>query len=157
MIRLLPETRSAKEQFETAGTGDGFKFSCGIFAGDSILSGGVEVHDSSRSAWQKYYENQASDAEGSLISTGDVSALSRGDFASIYIPCTPAGVEASGTRQEYALIADVSIVGESRIAGLPLRQELADYAYELTRHAYTLGDCQGKRDFPEELPRFEKN
>ncbi|HEY8983459.1 MAG TPA: hypothetical protein VIU15_28250 [Streptomyces sp.] len=157
VIRLLPETRSAKEQFRTTGTRDKFMFSCGIFAGDSILSGGVDVQDSSRIAWRKHYEAKASNAEGSSATAGEISVLSRGDFSSIYIPCVPAGTEPSDARQEYALIADVSVVGESRITGLPLRQALADYAYELTRRAYTLGKCQGTQDFPEQLPRFKEN
>ncbi|QNP71057.1 hypothetical protein IAG44_17530 [Streptomyces roseirectus] len=156
MIRLLPETRTAKEQFSTSGTRDNFKFSCGIFAGDSILSGGVDIQDSSRSAWQKHYGVESSDAKGNLVSTGEFSALSRDDFSSVYIPCVPAGTEVSDARQGYALIAYVSVTGESLITGLPLRQELADYAYELTRRAYTLGKCQGNQDFPEQLPRFKE-
>lgn len=49
------------------------------------------------------------------------------------------------------------MIGESRASGAALRQAVTDFAYQLTKHAYELAECQAPRTLPEELPRYEEN
>ncbi|MFF3936373.1 hypothetical protein [Streptomyces phaeofaciens] len=160
VIRVLPDTRSAEEGADTNGAGYGFTFSCHIYtAGDSILSGEAQIQDSSQEAWKDYYESYGGKSKGAAeeTSSSGIYALSRGDFASVYIPCVPSGSKADSASQAYALITEVRVIGGSRATGLDLHQALTDFAYEISRHAYTLGKCPDAQDFPEELPRFEAN
>ncbi|MEU9269236.1 hypothetical protein AB0E04_27830 [Streptomyces sp. NPDC048251] len=160
VIRVLPDTRSAEEGAENHGTGDGFMFSCHVYAGDdSILSGEVKVQDSSRNSWEKYYKSYGGKSEGPAeqTSASGIYALSRGNFASIYVPCIPSGSNSDDASQAYALISEVRVIGESRASGLELHQALTDFAYELTRRAYELGKCKNVQSFPDGLPRLEEN
>jgi hypothetical protein len=156
-IRILPDARTAESGSDKSGTGDGFMFSCYVYADDdSILSGEVKIQDADRQAWDEYYESYGANSKESpeRASSGDVRALARRSYASVYVPCVPSGRDAGDASQAYALVSEVRVIGESRIAGLELHQALTDFAYELTRRAYALGKCQDDRKFPEELPRF---
>ncbi|MHC5903653.1 hypothetical protein ACVNF4_07025 [Streptomyces sp. S6] len=159
ITHTLPKVRSAEESSNTVGSGYGFTFSCRVYAGDSIFSGESEIQRGSQAKWKRYYESNAADdpVKRNLTSTGNIHAMSADDFASVYVPCVPSDINPSDTTQTYALIADVRVIGKSRLTGLALRQAKADFAYELTRRAYTLGKCQGNQNFPEELPRFKDN
>ncbi|MGW6927181.1 hypothetical protein ACWGA9_38960 [Streptomyces sp. NPDC054950] len=49
------------------------------------------------------------------------------------------------------------MIGDSRASGAALRQAVTDFAYQLTKHAYELAECQARRTLPEELPRYQEN
>ncbi|MFD9323016.1 hypothetical protein ACFWDQ_36105 [Streptomyces sp. NPDC060053] len=159
VIRVLPDTRSAEDGADTNGTGDGFMFSCHIYtAGDSILSGEAQIQDSSQKTWENYYKSYGGKSKGASEQTSSrgIYAISRGDFASVYVPCVPSGSKADDASQAYSLISEVRVIGESRSAGHDLHQALTDFAYELTRRAYALGRCEDGQSFPAELPRFKE-
>ncbi|MFF1445464.1 hypothetical protein [Streptomyces sp. NPDC058295] len=159
VIRVLPKTRSAEEGADTNGSGYGFMFSCHIYtAGDSILSGEAQIQDSSQKTWENYYKSYGGRSRGTAeqTSSSGIYTLSRGNFASVYVPCVPSGSKAGDASQDYALISEVRVIGESRTEGLDLHQALTDFAYELTQHAYTVGKCENGQNFPDELPRFKK-
>ncbi|MFI5877432.1 hypothetical protein ACIBAH_34380 [Streptomyces sp. NPDC051445] len=159
VIRILPQTRSAEEGADINGVGASFMFSCHIYtAGDSILSGEAQIQDSSQDAWESYYKSYGGKSKGpsKQASSGGIHALSRGDFASVYVPCVPSGGKAEDASQAYALISEVRVIGDSRAAGLDLHQALTDFAYELTQRAYVLGKCVNAQRFPTELPRFKE-
>ncbi|MFJ3224782.1 hypothetical protein ACIPJS_15725 [Streptomyces sp. NPDC086783] len=156
-IRILPDARTAESGSERRGTGDGFMFSCHVYADDdSILSGEVKIQDSNRQTWDEYYESYGGKSPQSpeRTASGDVRALARNNYASVYVPCVPSGSDAGDASQTYSLISEVRVIGESRTTGLELHQALTDFAYELTRRAYVLGECQDGQKFPERLPRF---
>ncbi|WP_432031781.1 hypothetical protein [Streptomyces antibioticus] len=158
VIRVLPDSRTAEEGAEAHGSGDGFLFGCHVYAGDdSILSGEVQVEDSSQNTWEKYYTSYSGKSKEApeRASSRGIDALARKEFASVYVPCVPKGREADEATQAYALVAEVRVLGESRVTGHDLHQALSDFAYQLTRHAYGLAGCKGSVDFPDELPRFE--
>ncbi|MFH9862682.1 hypothetical protein [Streptomyces sp. NPDC017202] len=158
--RVLPDTRSAEEGADTNGSGDSFMFSCRVYtANDSILSGEAKIQDSSQKTWEKYYKSYGGESKGETeqSSSDGIYALSKEDFASVYVPCVPNGSRPDDASQEYALVTEVRVIGESRITGIDLHQALTDFAYQITRRAYSLGDCQGVQEFPEKLPRFEKS
>ncbi|MET8169763.1 hypothetical protein ABZT34_36925 [Streptomyces sp. NPDC005329] len=160
VIRVLPESRSAEDGADTNGTGYGFMFSCHIYtAGDSILSGEAQIQDSSQKTWEDYYKSYGGKSQGvaEQTSSSGIYALSRGNFASVYVPCVPSGSKAGDASEDYSLISEVRVIGESRAEGLDLHQALTDFAYELTRHAYALGKCENGKNFPDELPRFKEN
>ncbi|MGX1132842.1 hypothetical protein RKD49_005032 [Streptomyces glaucescens] len=157
VVRVLPDVRTAEEGAEIHGAGSNFMFACHVYAGDdSILSGEVKILDSSREDWASFYQSYGgkSAESGNQASLEGIYAMSRNDFASVYVPCTPQGSKETEASHAYALIAEARITGESRLTGTAMRQAVADFAYELTRHAYTLGECQKPRKFPSQLPRF---
>ncbi|MET9128271.1 hypothetical protein [Streptomyces antibioticus] len=158
VIRVLPDSRKAEEGAKTLGKGKGFLFGCYIYADDdSILSGDVQIEDSSQNTWEKYYTSYSGESKEApeRASSRGIDALARKEFASVYVPCVPKGREADEATQAYALVAEVRVLGESRVTGHDLHQALSDFAYQLTRHAYGLAGCKGSVDFPDELPRFE--
>ncbi|MFE9678624.1 hypothetical protein ACFYO5_31700 [Streptomyces sp. NPDC006259] len=160
VMRTLPDARSAEEGSDTIGAGYGFMFTCHInTTSESLLSGESEIQDSSQKSWEKYYKSYGGESKGKTEQTaeGGVYALSRGDFASVYVPCVPRGSKAVDASQAPALITEVRVIGESRATGPALHQALVDFAYEMTRHAYALGKCQNAHKFPDELPRFGKS
>ncbi|MEU9665646.1 hypothetical protein AB0E25_08650 [Streptomyces bobili] len=159
VIRVLPDTKSAEEGANTTGSGNGFMFGCHIYiAGGSILSGEAQIGDSSQKAWEAYYKSygRKPNEAAERASSNGIYALSKGNFASVYIPCVPRGIKAYDVSQDYSLITEVRVIGESRSTGLELHQALSDFAYEMTQRAYTLGKCQNSQEFPEKLPRFEE-
>ncbi|MEU8654010.1 hypothetical protein [Streptomyces sp. NPDC048737] len=158
--RVLPDTRSAEEGADINGSGDSFIFSCRIYtANDSILSGEAKIQDSSQKTWEKYYKSYGGEPKGATVQTSSdgIYALAKEDFASVYTPCVPNESRSDDASQEYALVTEVRVIGESRTTGIDLHQALTDFAYQITRRAYSLGDCQSPQDFPEKLPRFGKS
>lgn len=55
----------------------------------------------------------------------------------------------------YALMAEAGVSGETKATGGELRQNLNDFAYQITMHAYELAKCKEFRKFPEQLPRYK--
>ncbi|MET8585070.1 hypothetical protein ABZX39_29945 [Streptomyces collinus] len=155
VIRTLPRARAADEWSDHRGRGTDFMFGCRVStSGDSILSGSVNLRESSKDAWERFYGGDPS-TRVVRTSAGRVAALAQLDddgVASVYVPCTPKDAgETSGPR---ALVADVDVVGKSRASGGDRRQDLTDFAYQLTRHAYVLAGCEGPNDLPGQLPRY---
>ncbi|MFF2509679.1 hypothetical protein [Streptomyces sp. NPDC058086] len=72
----------------------------------------------------------------------------------MYVPCAPPGVPSYNASQPYAVVGEARI-GPAKATGVPLRQALTDFAYQLAKHAYKLAECKDPRGFPEELPRYE--
>ncbi|MGW0885142.1 hypothetical protein [Streptomyces sp. NPDC002671] len=159
VIRTLPRARAADERADQGGTGRNFYFGCNVStSGDSILSGRVNLQESSETAWENHYGSLAG-VHVVKASAGRVEALAQidadGGSASVYVPCEPKGEEEADASRPHALVAEAGVIGKSRVSGAALRQALTDFAYQLTRHAYELAECQGPRDFPQELPRYE--
>ncbi|WP_143070829.1 hypothetical protein [Streptomyces malaysiense] len=158
-IRTLPHTRAADQWSDQGGTGRRFSFACRISTSSgSTLSGEVDLRDSSEAAWVDFYGRLA----GKRVvraSKGDLEALAQVDgdsgSASVYVPCVPKNLKESGVPHTYGLVADVSVTGKSRSTGAGRRQDLTDFAYQLTEHAYKLANCKEPRNFPEELPRYK--
>lgn len=160
VIRTLPRARAADDWADHQGSGRDFMFDCRVStSGHSILSGGVNLRESSRADWEDGYGSSA----GTTVvrtSAGRVAGLAQVDadhgVASVYVPCEPKDSRkgegsASGPR---ALVAEATVTGKSRVSGAALRQALTDFAYQLTRHAYALAECKGPGDFPARLPRY---
>ncbi|MFF3917032.1 hypothetical protein ACFYZB_26780 [Streptomyces sp. NPDC001852] len=159
VVRTLPRARTADEWADQGGTGRRSSFACRVStSGDSILSGQVDLRESSKAAWVDSYGSLAASRIVRASKDG-VEALAQMDdgrgSASVYIPCAPTDLEESNASHAYALIADADVTGKSRATGAELRQDLTDFAYQLTKHAYKLAECEGFRGFPEKLPRYE--
>ncbi|MEV6839674.1 hypothetical protein AB0N17_35135 [Streptomyces sp. NPDC051133] len=159
VIRVLPDSRSAEQSAERNGSGTSFTFSCRVStSGDSLLSGEVKVQETSEKTWVDFY---GSNADTALIrSAADgVEALAQIDnrhgTASVYVPCVPQGVKAGAASESYALVTEARAIGDTRSSGITLRQAVTDFAYQLTKRAYTVGECQTPRAFPAELPRYK--
>ncbi|WP_251093724.1 hypothetical protein [Streptomyces sp. Caat 7-52] len=158
VIRTLPRARAADEWADHTGAGRDFTFGCRIStSGDSMLTGKVELRESSKAAWEEGYSSLAG-TDVVRTSAGRVAALAQIDpddgLASVYVPCEPKDPREAGASGPRALVAEASVVGKSRASGADLRQALTDFAYQLTRHAYSLAQCKEPRDFPEKLPRY---
>ncbi|RVU24479.1 hypothetical protein EOT10_15870 [Streptomyces antnestii] len=155
--QVLPDARSASEDGSVTGTGENLFFGCRVdTTGHSLVSGEVKVQAVSAKSWSNFYEGYGGAEEGKAlqVGVGEVRALSKTRIASIYAPCAPRGVKASTARQPYALIAEVRVLGESRVKGAALRQDLTNFAYQLTQHAYKVGECQDALTFPKEIPSY---
>ncbi|MFF6997679.1 hypothetical protein ACFY93_22340 [Streptomyces sp. NPDC008313] len=156
--RVLPEARSAGHKSDVTGAGDNFMFACRVDTSDDyMVSGEAIMRDVSESGWADFYEQYGGDNEGKVVRvpSGDVRALSKRGFATVYVPCVPRGVDAADADETYALVTEARVVGKHKANGIELRQALTDFAYQVTVHAYAVAECQKPRDFPEELPRYE--
>ncbi|WP_225101296.1 hypothetical protein [Streptomyces sp. CoH27] len=71
------------------------------------------------------------------------------------MPCTPPGVPGYNASRPYAVVGEARLQGPAKVKGVPLRQVLSDFAYQLAQHAYALAECKAPRNFPKELPRYE--
>ncbi|MEU9401376.1 hypothetical protein [Streptomyces sp. NPDC048242] len=156
VIRILPRARSADQWAGQGSSGRHFSYGCRVStSGDSILSGQVDVRDTSEASWASSYSQGHSVLRASK---GGVEALAAngGRSVSLYIPCVPAGVEAGDARQGYALVADAGVLGKSRATGAELREALTDFLYQFTRHAYDVAECKPQRDLPKRLPPYKQ-
>jgi hypothetical protein len=119
----------------------------------------VSLQDTSASEWVDFYGKSAGHRTA-IVSKNGVEALAQTDsdrgFASVYIPCVPKDVKEGTASDGFALVAQAQVSGKSRATGGELRQVVTDFAYQLSRHAYQLAECEAHRDFPAELPRFEE-
>lgn len=159
VVRVLPDTRSADEEAKPTGAGKNFALNCRIYtSGDSILSGEAKIQDASEQSWINFYGGKVNDRI-IRVSTDGVAALAQRDnahaTASVYVACTPRGVQAADASESYALITEARVVGDTRVTDAALRQAVTDFAYQLTKRAYELGECQNTRTLPDELPRYK--
>lgn len=151
----LPDTRKALERGKMLTTWNGFTFACYVKVGsqDSIISGEAKTADASEATWRTRTEG---DGEGKEVKmpSGQVEIISWRDQAEVYIPCVPPGKKKEKALQSYSLITQARTIGETRIKGDQLRQAITDFAYQTARHAYKIGGCQERQEFPDELPRL---
>ncbi|WP_416977140.1 hypothetical protein [Streptomyces sp. T028] len=159
VIRTLPRTRTAEEGASKRHEGKDLMFSCHIYtSADSILSGMAQVEDASVQQWLNHYGGNT-DGEAVRVSANGIEALAQLDVdsgnSSVYIPCVPRGVRSEEAKESYAIITEAGVVGEGRVSGAALRQAVTDFAYQVTKYAYELAECQGSRILPKKLPRYE--
>lgn len=159
VIRALPDSRSAEQGARMNGSGTEFTFTCHITtSGDSVLSGEAKIQDVSERTWVDFYGSHAG-TDVIRSSADGVEALAQLDnrhsTASVYVPCVPRGVKADAASESYALVTEARAIGETRSTGTSLRQAVTDFAYQLTRRAYELGECQNARALPAGLPRYK--
>ncbi|MFJ6542202.1 hypothetical protein ACIQMP_16375 [Streptomyces sp. NPDC091385] len=157
--RVLPRAMSADSDSSVRGAGADLEFWCRVdTSGDASLSGEARVRPVGREQWVDYYRGSGNRIV--RVTVGNVEALAQvdadRDTSSVYVPCAPPGVPSYNASRPYAVVAEVRTRGRVRGSGLPVRQELTDFAYALTRHAYDLAECKPQRDFPEELPRYKQ-
>ncbi|MFI1365323.1 hypothetical protein [Streptomyces griseochromogenes] len=158
--QVLPRAQSADSGSDSTGTGDNLNFWCHVTTSNDVsLSGEARVQPSSREEWLEYYRGSGVRHRIIRVSTGDIEALAQvdpsADTSSVYVPCAPPGLLGHDASQPYAVIAETRIYGRAKAEGVPLRQTLTDFAYQLTKHAYKLAECKAPRDFPKELPRYK--
>lgn len=159
---VLPSARSADSGSDSRGPGDGLTFWCYVTtSNDSSISGEARVQPISRERWLAYYRGSGGQDRIIRVSVGSIEALAQvnpgADTSSVYVPCAPPSVPSYNASQPYAVVGEARIDGPAKATGVPLRQALTDFAYQLTKHAYKLAECKEPRDFPEELPRYENN
>ncbi|MFE5791299.1 hypothetical protein ACFQ8C_01855 [Streptomyces sp. NPDC056503] len=151
--RALPSARKAEERgkLTTSSSLDTFTFWCYVRTDESIISGEAESGIATLASWK---ERRSSDGESRSISMDGIHVRVSSDptRASVYVPCTTS--RHSGDRhEEHSLTAEARTIGETRAEGDELRRIVVDFAYQLARHAYEVGECQEPREFPDELPR----
>jgi hypothetical protein len=149
---ILPDGRSGRQDASSSSPGDHFLFGCRVDNGKSIVSGEVQFGDASVQMWMDHYKK---DGNIELVSDGKVEAFATSDVATVYVPCIPQGYKSTGASDSYSLAAEVRVVYKSRIHGAELYQALTDFAYQLTRRAFKLNECQNSIYFPNELPRYK--
>lgn len=157
---VLPKARSADNGSGVDGAGYTLAFRCHVTtSGDSALSGEARVQPVSPKKWLEHYRGAGGQNHIIRVSAGDVEALARidpdADTTSVYVPCEPPGVPSYNASQPYAVVAETRVDGAARAKGVPLRQTLTDFAYQLSQHAYELAECKARRDFPAELPLYK--
>lgn len=166
-IRTLPLARAADHRAGGYGEGPDFEYFCGVStSGGSRMDGRVVVRDVSEATWVNDYAPRAGrrvvrtskDGIEGLAQFRDDASDS---IASVYVPCTPPHdpYDLDGkldTRPHtYALMTEAGVSGETKATGADLRQDLTDFAYQITRHAYKMAKCKEVRRFPEQLPRYK--
>ncbi|WP_157878566.1 hypothetical protein [Streptomyces chattanoogensis] len=155
----LPDTRKAYEGGKSDPSGETFTSTCYVktssnfISEGSIISGEAELGDATSTSWSNRF-TASGNGKKFEASSGGIKAISYPERSSIYVPCTPPGKKKEQARQAYALIVEARTIGETRVTGTPLRQAITDFAYQLARHAYKVGECQEPRKFPAELPRL---
>ncbi|MFJ8133604.1 hypothetical protein [Streptomyces hydrogenans] len=154
--RALPSARKAEERGKLLTSSQSiraFMFACYVRTDDSIISGEADAGILTPEAWRK---SKSSEELRISVSVNGIHALSLEDepeTAWVYVPCTPPS-HAGDRDAGHSLIAQARTLGETRAHGDELRQILVDFAYQLARHAYEVGECQEPREFPERLPRI---
>jgi hypothetical protein len=159
--QALPKARSADTGSRTLGAGSDLELWCYVnTSGDSALSGEARVQPLSQEEWLEYYRGAGGQNRVIRLSAGDMEAVARidpdEDTTSVYVPCAPPSVPSYNASEPYAVVAETRVDGAAGAEGVPLRQTLTDFAYQLSRHAYELAECEPHRDFPAELPRYSR-
>jgi hypothetical protein len=142
---ILPDARSAEERGESSGTDKDFTFFCRVLTSDDhIVSGESDVQDATSETWLAGYDQEAGGSQGELQqeSSGDAKTLTLDRLASAYVPCTPSGARPDDALQQYALITEARVIGDSRIHGSELREALTEFAVQLSDYAYKVGKCR---------------
>ncbi|MFE7277466.1 hypothetical protein [Streptomyces sp. NPDC057623] len=158
VTQVLPSARSAEEGSKRGNPGDDQVFSCHVAtSGDSSLLGRSWVRPVSKADWLESYGGSGGNSQVIRTSVGGIEALAQLDTeqAAVYVPCVSPALSSGDASDDYAVITRLEAGGDLKATGAALRQNLTDIAYQLTKHAYKLAKCQGSRDFPEELPRYE--
>ncbi|MEU8992133.1 hypothetical protein AB0C98_38140 [Streptomyces sp. NPDC048558] len=158
VIQVLPSARSAEEGSKRGNPGDDQVFSCNVAtSGDSSLLGRSWVRPVSKADWLESYGGSGGNSQVIHTSVGGIEALAQLDTeqAAVYVPCVSPALSSDNASDDYAVITRLEAGGDLKATGAALRQNLTDIAYQLTKHAYKLAKCQGSRDFPGELPRYE--
>ncbi|MGW4343842.1 hypothetical protein ACWEL8_01890 [Streptomyces sp. NPDC004690] len=159
--QVLPRARSADTGSSDRSAEHGRTFSCYVTTSNhSSLSGGAQVQSTSREKWIESYRGSRGSGEIIRVTSGDIQAVAQMDSSagtsSVYIPCALPGVPSADASQSYAVVGEARVYGRAKASGVPLRQALTDFAYQLTRHAYELAECKNHRAFPEKLPRYRE-
>ncbi|MFD9503212.1 hypothetical protein [Streptomyces sp. NPDC060035] len=156
--RVLPKTMTASERGEKGiaySSSRGTVFSCYVKTRSqaSIFSGEVRVNDVTMGKWREAHSGD--DGKSREVGAGGIAAMTTSDGVSLYVSCTRPDQEGRKPLQSYALIADARTVGETRVAGVELQQQVADFAYQLLRHTYRVEECREGQEFSGDLPRFK--
>ncbi|MFB7277070.1 hypothetical protein ACFCZV_08170 [Streptomyces hydrogenans] len=157
--RALPSARKAEERgkLTTSSALDTFTFWCYVRTDEALVSGEAQSGIATVESWRARHSSPQGEGAGSLSVNGvHVGVRSEPAMASVYIPCTTPR-HAGDRHGAHSLTAEARTVGETRAQGAELRQILADFAYQLARHAYRVGECQEPRELPDELPRIGSN
>lgn len=153
-VRALPSARTAEERGRLMRMSEDLTFFCYVGTSDSTISGEAESADSSVATWRRHYAHRLS-GKAVEVSAGDVHAISTPRLATVYVPCALPSQKRKAA-EAYSLSAEARTIGTTRAKGDELRQLLVDFAYQLARHAYRVGECQEPRSFPESLPRLSE-
>lgn len=156
VIQVLPAARSAEEGARRGNSGNDQVFSCHVSTSDdSSLLGRSWVRPVSKADWLASYGGSGGNNQVIHKSVGGIEALAQLDTeqAAVYVPCVSSALSSGDASDDYAVITSLEAGGDLKETGTALRQSLTDIAYQLTKHAYKLAECEGPRDFPEELPR----
>ncbi|MFE6103323.1 hypothetical protein ACFVQ4_25650 [Streptomyces laurentii] len=152
--KVIPPARKVKERGKFLPSTFNFMFACYVRTDDSYLSGEAESGRATIEDWESL-EEDSSRGKPEWLSVNGVRALAWEDRALVYVPCTPRRQTGESDHdRERSLIAESRAVGDTRVHGRELRQVLVDFAYQMVRHTYKLGECIEPRTFPDELPRL---
>ncbi|MFD4371631.1 hypothetical protein [Streptomyces sp. NPDC058486] len=159
VARALPSARKAEEsgKLTTSSALGTFTFWCYVRTDESLISGEAESGVATVESWRERRSSAGGEEPGSLSVNGvHVRVQSNPARAPVYVPCTtPRHVGDRDTA--HSLTVEARTLGETRAQGDELRQILVDFAYQLARHAYHVGECREAREFAEELPRVGSN
>lgn len=142
---VLPAARSANDRGESDGVGKNYTFFCRVLtSADHIVSGESDVQDATSETWLSGYRQEVGESRGELRqgSSGHAKTLTLDRLASVYVPCTPPGARPDDALQQYALITEARVIGDTRIHGRELREALTEFAVHLSDHAYKVGKCR---------------
>lgn len=157
--QVLPRAQSADSGSDSQGAGDNLSFWCHVTTSDDVsLSGEARVQSVSQQQWLDNYRESGA-RHVIHVSVGDIEGLAQidpgTDTSSVYVPCVPPAVPSYNASEPYAVIGETRVYGSAKATGVPLRQALTDFAYQLSKRAYKLAECKAPRDFPAELPRYK--
>ncbi|MFD3357034.1 hypothetical protein [Streptomyces fradiae] len=153
VTQALPSSRTAEERGRMVPTSKDLAFYCSVSTDDSTLSGEVRGTDSSVGTWRDHFAGPLAGTSVEVVAA-DVRAISTPKLATVYVPCTLPQHKKGSAAEAYSLTAEARTIGPTRAKGDELRQVVADFAYQLLRHAYEAGGCKEARDFPDALPRL---
>ncbi|MFD5796142.1 hypothetical protein ACFWIO_21915 [Streptomyces diastatochromogenes] len=158
--QVLPRAQSADSGSDRQGAGDDLSFWCHVTTSDDVsLSGEARVQSVSQQQWLDSYRGSGGGHRIIRVSVGDIEAMAQidpgTDTSSVYVPCAPPGLTRQEASEPYAVIGETRVYGSAKATGMPLRQALTDFAYQLSKRAYKLAECKAPRDFPAELPRYK--
>ena len=157
--RALPSARKAEERGKLTASSalDTFTYWCYVRTDEALISGEAQSGIATVDSWRERHSSPGGEESGSLSVNGvHVSVRSEPATAFVYIPCTTPRHAGDG-HDAHSLTTEARTVGETRAQGAELHEILADFAYQLARHAYRVGECQEPREFPDELPRIGSN
>lgn len=152
---VLPAARTVEESSRQTFLYEGdFFFHCAIMiSGESSLSVNVRSSDVKLENWKGFYRESLDGKEINLPGEPEIVSWPRETV--IYMHCTPPGRKASSAVEKYALGVDAKIVGEARIGGSELRQQLTEFALQAAEHSHKAAKCQEAISFPDTPPKVD--